>query len=156
MTTLNQPQTGTRRSQSRLRQFAPSLQTSERRWLLRLADLTLLTASLILAVVLRTELLPDASALISYAKWFITLWLTWLTIANIFDLYNLSRSAATAAIFAPVIAATAIAAFVYTAIPWLTPTHCQPHANPYLFHRFDCAAHDLAYRLCSCLHTPCV
>jgi exopolysaccharide biosynthesis polyprenyl glycosylphosphotransferase len=98
------------------------LGSAERKMTLIVMDLTLLSVSLIIAVVLRTTLLPDLTALLGYFKWFVTLTVLWIILSAIFDVYNLARAANTTA--GPLAAAGAAicTSLIYLAIPWLTPS----------------------------------
>ena len=69
-----------------------SLHSFERKLILIFLDILLLCIALIVAVVARTELLPNLTTVFNYSKWFITLALVWGMWASIFDSYNLARS----------------------------------------------------------------
>jgi exopolysaccharide biosynthesis polyprenyl glycosylphosphotransferase len=107
--------------QRRIRLPSLGLHASERRLLLRAADLLLLNASLVAALWLTTDLIPDLRALWSGAKWFITLSILWLMVAAVFDVYNLARAASVSAGVMAIMAAALLAGAVYMLIPWLTP-----------------------------------
>ena len=97
------------------------LRVTERKWLLAIIDLILLNGALLAAIMLRTDLLPHWSALISYVKWYVTLSLIWFGFAHIFDLYNLARASSSSAIFRATLFATIITALAYSFVPWFTP-----------------------------------
>ena len=69
------------------------LRMSERKLLLTVVDVFFLCFALILAVSLRTDLLPNFNAVLLSAKWYVTLIVVWAVMANVFDVYSLARSA---------------------------------------------------------------
>lgn len=97
------------------------LNTSERRLVLGGVDLFLLNASLILALIITTDLISGPDVLWQYAKWFITLSLVWLALAAIFDVYNLARAASISASATASMAAALFGSGFYFLIPWFTP-----------------------------------
>ncbi len=107
----------------RRRIWLPSLglRVSERILLLVVADIFLLSTSLIISLVLRTDLLLDAMAIWLNVKWFVTLAVLWSVIATLFRLYDLSRAAdpATGVIISA--GAAGLTSLIYLTIPWLTP-----------------------------------
>jgi exopolysaccharide biosynthesis polyprenyl glycosylphosphotransferase len=127
MTTLDQisleaaSSTGQWVTPSRMTIAALHLGSAERKVTLAVLDLVLLSAALIAAVVLRTNLLPDVVAVISYAKWFVTLTALWFVVSAIFDAYNLARAANPTAGVVAALGAAGVTSIVYLMIPWLTP-----------------------------------
>lgn len=128
MTTINKmgfdPKTGAA-VRTRPRRTAVALLhlgSAERKVMLIVMDLTLLSVGLIIAVELRTALLPDLTALLGYVKWFVTLAMLWFVLSAIFDIYNLARAANTTA--GPLAAggAAVCTSLIYLAIPWFTPS----------------------------------
>lgn len=97
------------------------LRSSERKVLLVVMDLFFLSLALTISLLLRTNLLPGAYALLLNIKWYITLWLVWAVIATVFDVYNLHRSAETNRIIWNTVGASGISSLIYLATPWLTP-----------------------------------
>jgi exopolysaccharide biosynthesis polyprenyl glycosylphosphotransferase len=98
------------------------LQVSERKLLLACVDILLLCGSLATAVYLRTDLLPETTALWANIKWFVTLAVLWLFVASVFDIYNLARAASVSYSLRAVMAASGVTSLIYLTIPWLTPT----------------------------------
>jgi len=97
------------------------LTATERKYLLRLTDLILVNGSLLAAVTIWNGFPLSLPALLDNAKWFITLSVLWLIVATILDVYNLARSANTTNIVIASSLAVLLSAFIYLAIPWLTP-----------------------------------
>lgn len=97
------------------------LTISERRIVLFGMDLLLLNAALLASVVALGGFTWRAALSPGYYKWYITLSLVWIIIANTLDLYNLARAASGAAIVGLSGLAAGLAAVAYLAIPWLTP-----------------------------------
>jgi len=110
---LNQRQ-GSRKTSLRLR-------ASERKFILAIVDTLLIFLALIMAVLLRTNLITSVPALFLNIKWFVTLAIVWAIMAVAFDAYNLARAAAPAYGYWAIAAAVALTGVVYLAIPWLTP-----------------------------------
>ena len=97
---------------------------SERRALLLLVDLTLLFASLIVAIDLWTDWtdeVPMLQLVTANWKWFATLGLYWLVACAIMDGYDLARAASAPHSIITVIGAAALTIVVYHFTPWLTP-----------------------------------
>lgn len=69
------------------------LRVSECKLLLFVIDTFLVNGSLIAALLIFTELLPNLRAVVEVYKWFVTLTAVWLLIFAIFDIYNLARAA---------------------------------------------------------------
>jgi len=108
------------------------LRVSERLLLLRFADSFLLCASLIVSVALRTDLLPDFSAVLLNIKWLVTLVAVWALMASVFDIYNLARAADPNYGLWSVIGAVSVTSVLYVLIPWLTPPLVN-RTQPFLF-----------------------
>lgn len=110
-------------SANRRRIWLPSLglRVSERRLLLVAADIFILSTSLIISLVLRTDLLQNASAIWLNVKWFVTLAILWGIIATLFRLYDLSRAADPAMGVIIAGGAAGLTSLIYLTIPWLTP-----------------------------------
>jgi exopolysaccharide biosynthesis polyprenyl glycosylphosphotransferase len=97
------------------------LRMSERKLLLTVVDVFFLCTALILAVSLRTDLLPNIEAALLSAKWYVTLIVVWAVMANVFDVYSLARSADPGYSFWAAAGAAGLTSLVYLGIPWLTP-----------------------------------
>lgn len=97
------------------------LRVSERKLLLFVVDAFLVNCSLIVALLIFTELLPSLRAGVQVYKWFVTLTAVWLAISAIFDIYNLARAASLNYSLRAAIPTAALTAGFYTTIPWLTP-----------------------------------
>ncbi len=97
------------------------LRVSERKFILAIVDTLLLFLALILAVILRTDLIMSVPAIFFNIKWFVTLAFVWAVMAVAFDAYNLARAAAPAYGYWAIAAAVTLTGIVYVAIPWLTP-----------------------------------
>jgi exopolysaccharide biosynthesis polyprenyl glycosylphosphotransferase len=97
------------------------LRMSERKLLLTVVDVLFLCFALILAVSLRTNLLPNIGAVLLSAKWYVTLVVVWAVMANVFDVYSLARSADPGSSFWAAAGAAGLTSLVYLGIPWLTP-----------------------------------
>lgn len=97
------------------------LRVAERKLLLGAVDCLLLCLSLVLALKLRTELLPSLPALWLTYKWYITLLALWLIIAAIFNVYDLSLASMVNQGLWMTAGAAGLTAFTYLTIPWLTP-----------------------------------
>lgn len=97
------------------------LRVSERKLLLFVVDALLLNCSLIAALLIFTDLLPDAWAVVEAYQWFVTLTVVWPGVSAIFDAYNLARAASLGHTLRAAIPAAALTAAFYTGIPWLTP-----------------------------------
>lgn len=96
------------------------LHLSERKLLLIGVDTLLICASLLLTLVLTTNLIPR-NLLLLPPVWFIVLILVWGGMANILDLYNLARAASPRDIFRSAFIAATVASLIYLAIPYFTP-----------------------------------
>jgi exopolysaccharide biosynthesis polyprenyl glycosylphosphotransferase len=97
------------------------LRVAERKLLLGAIDCLLLCLSLVLALKLRTELLPSLPALWLTYKWYITLVALWLIIAAIFNVYDLSLASMVNQSLWLTTGAAGLTALIYLTIPWLTP-----------------------------------
>lgn len=84
-------------------------------------DLFFLSLALTLSLLVRTNLLPGAYALLLNIKWYVTLWLVWAVFATVFDVYNLHRSAEPNKIIWNTVGSSGISSLIYLATPWLTP-----------------------------------
>ena len=115
---FDQPSTTKRK---RVRLPSMGLRMSERKLLLMVFDVLFLCFSLILAVSLRTDLLPSLEAVLLSSKWYVTLLIVWAVMANVFDVYNLARSADPGHSFWATAGAAGLTGFIYLGIPWLTP-----------------------------------
>jgi len=98
-----------------------SLTARERRALLLVVDLLLLNGALLAAVSLWNGFAFSWAAVVACWKWFATLTAVWLTVGVVLDAYDLARAASTTSTVATAGLAAALAAFLYLAIPWLTP-----------------------------------
>ncbi|HSH04648.1 MAG TPA: sugar transferase [Anaerolineae bacterium] len=99
-----------------------SLHSFERKLILVTLDIFLLCIALIIAVIIRTELLPNLTTVFNYSKWFVTLALVWGVWAAIFDSYNLARAASSTYSLSAVIPTIFLTSISYLFIPWLTPS----------------------------------
>ncbi len=108
------------------------LRNSERRLLLGALDVFLLNAALVLSLILRTDLLPELSAIFGPIKWFVTLTIVWFFVANIFDVYDLARASSTTTSMRTVATVALITSSGYLAIPWFTPP-IQNRTQAFLF-----------------------
>lgn len=108
-------------SQRRIRLPSLGLRVSERKLLLVFVDMLLLVASLIISLVIRTELLPDLISVWYNTKWFVTLVLLWAIVATLFQLYDLSRAADPTVGVVIAAGAAGLTSLIYLTIPWLTP-----------------------------------
>lgn len=110
-------------SANRRRIWLPSLglRVSERKLLLAVVDILFLSTSLIISLVLRTELLQEAIEIWLNVKWFVTLTVLWGVIATLFRLYDLSRAADPALGVIIAAGAAGLTSLIYLTIPWLTP-----------------------------------
>jgi exopolysaccharide biosynthesis polyprenyl glycosylphosphotransferase len=107
-----------------------ALSPGERRLILRVADLLILNAALLVAVIIWNEFIPAPDALLAYAKWFITLSVYWLVIGSVLDLYDLARAASGSAIVLNASIAVGFTVAAYVVTPWLTPS---VEARSYIF-----------------------
>jgi exopolysaccharide biosynthesis polyprenyl glycosylphosphotransferase len=108
------------------------LRVSERRLLLVVVDMALLSGALVLSLFLRTNLGPQIAVWWSAAKWFGTLALAWLLFAFIFDVYDLARAASMSYSVRASAPAALLAGILYLAIPWFTPP-IQNRTQGFLF-----------------------
>jgi exopolysaccharide biosynthesis polyprenyl glycosylphosphotransferase len=108
------------------------LRVSERRLLLGVVDFTLLFVALVIALSLRTELLPEIRQMFVSWKWILTLAAVWFAYAALFNVYNLARAASTFYSIRSTAMAAALASFTYLVIPWFTPTLVN-RSQGYLF-----------------------
>ena len=97
------------------------LHLSERKLLLGVGDLLMLNVMLILALVLRTDLITNLRLSLWQARWFITLTFLWLFIATIFEVYDLMHTARISDSLRRVIPTALLTTIIYTALPWFTP-----------------------------------
>jgi exopolysaccharide biosynthesis polyprenyl glycosylphosphotransferase len=97
------------------------LGVSERKLLLGVVDVTLLSLALATSIVIRTDLFFDLSSFFFNIKWFITLFLIWVVIAGIFDVYNLARAGNPSSSLVASTSAAAVTSLIYLVVPWLTP-----------------------------------
>lgn len=98
------------------------LRVSERKLLLLLIDVALINGSLILALLLFTDLSSSLWASIALGKWYITLTAIWIVLAVIFDAYDLVQASSSSKALRTVVPAAGLASLIYTGTPWLTPT----------------------------------
>ena len=105
------------------RVWLPSLglRVSERKLLLVIIDVFVLSISLIVSLLLRTELLPNMLAIWLNLKWFVTLAILWGIVATLLRLYDLSRAADPALGVILAAGAAGFTSLIYLTIPWLTP-----------------------------------
>jgi len=89
--------------------------------LLAVVDLALLNACLLVAATLWNGFPFSLPAVVSTAKWHVTLWLVWTGLSMVLDLYNLARAASATSILPGAAVGALLTALVYLAIPWLAP-----------------------------------
>lgn len=94
---------------------------SERRLVLMLLDLLLVNGALAIAVTIWLDLPPNATTLVGYAKWFLTLSVLWLVLGHALDIYDLARAGSLTYSTISSALTALIASLAYRAIPWLTP-----------------------------------
>jgi exopolysaccharide biosynthesis polyprenyl glycosylphosphotransferase len=97
------------------------LRVSERKLLLVVIDLILLSSALIISLVLRTDFLRDLISVWLNVKWFVTLMVLWGVVATLFRLYDLSRAADPTIGVLSAAGAAGFTSLIYLTIPWLTP-----------------------------------
>jgi exopolysaccharide biosynthesis polyprenyl glycosylphosphotransferase len=97
------------------------LTASERKSLLAIVDLCLLNGSLLVAAMIWVGFDPSQVALITVAKWFVTLTLLWWICGTVLDVYNLSRAAKASNILTSAGLAALLTALIYVLIPVVTP-----------------------------------
>ena len=93
----------------------------ERRLLLGLGDILILNLMLILALILRTNLIANYRLFAWQGRWFFTLTLMWLFMATIFEAYDLVQTARITDSLRRVVPAVLLTTIIFTATPWLTP-----------------------------------
>ncbi len=98
------------------------LHYSERRLLLMVMDFVLICAALVIALILRTNLLPNLLILLQSWKWLTTLAVVWFGYAALFNVYNLARAASTTYSMKAIAMAGGLTSLTYLLIPWFTPT----------------------------------
>lgn len=97
------------------------LRVSERRLLLIIVDLFLLSTSLMVDLILFADVTFNLNVLWDTRIWFISLGIIWLVFATIFDIYNIARAASVSHSVRSVLATTLITTSIYAAIPFITP-----------------------------------
>lgn len=97
------------------------LRTSERRLLLITIDLLVINGALVAALASLTDYPIAWPFLWEVNKWFISLSILWLLVANFFDCYSLARSASLSAIARNSSQAVLITVLLYTLTPVVTP-----------------------------------
>ena len=97
------------------------LTSSERRWLLVLADLLLINAALVGALGLWGEVEFSAPVLLAYYKWFVTLSVLWLILGSALNVYDPVRAASTTYSLVSCSAAALLTGVLYQLIPWFAP-----------------------------------
>ncbi|MDX1614266.1 MAG: sugar transferase [Candidatus Promineifilaceae bacterium] len=122
----------TKRDERRFRVPSLSLRLGERRLLLVALDIFLLCLSLVIALRLRTELVPTLMEIWPNYKWYVTLGLLWMLVASVLDIYNLEVAANPGLGGWVVVRAVAFTTIAYLAIPWLTPP-LQNRSQGFLF-----------------------
>ncbi len=105
----------------RVRLRGLGLRASERVLMLLLVDLALLVASLVLAVVVRTEWLNSVDAFFALWRWWLTLAILWWVVAQFLEVYDLARAAIAPQSMLAAGGAAAITVALYHAIPVFTP-----------------------------------
>jgi exopolysaccharide biosynthesis polyprenyl glycosylphosphotransferase len=105
------------------RVWLPSLglRVSERKLLLGALDIFFLCLSLVLALRLRTELIPSFPEIWPNYKWYVTLVLLWLFVSAAFDAYDLAVAADPGLSTWSASRSVALTTVIYLAVPWLTP-----------------------------------
>ena len=101
-----------------------SLVSSERRLLLTILDVLVLSSALVMAVALRTDWATEVTMyrlVTANWKWFATLAIFWLAISAIGDVYDLARCASAPHSMLSANSAAAATILLYHFTPWLTP-----------------------------------
>ncbi len=103
------------------RRIGVGLTLAERSFLLKVVDLFLINAALVIAVIAWSDFPFSLVALSASFKWFVTLSAVWLLFAAALDVYDLARSASTTQSILFTCLAALLVGMLYIAIPWLTP-----------------------------------
>ncbi|MFN2188765.1 MAG: sugar transferase [Candidatus Promineifilaceae bacterium] len=97
------------------------LRISERKLLLVSFDILFISLSLIISLLLRTDLIRGVPDIWLNLKWFVTLALLWGVIATLLGLYDLARAADPVLGAITSAGAAGLTSLIYLTIPWLTP-----------------------------------
>lgn len=115
------PQRLDARPRERLHLPSLGLRASERLMLLALVDVSLLIASLAVAVATRTAWLDEPGAFFALWRWWFTLAVVWWLISQLLEAYDLARAASAPHSMLAAGSAAALTVLVYQMIPVLTP-----------------------------------
>jgi exopolysaccharide biosynthesis polyprenyl glycosylphosphotransferase len=116
-----QSQPKSRSSRRRISLPSLGLRVSERKLLLVVIDILLLSISLILSLLLRTELLKSFLDIWFNVKWLFTLAVLWGVVATLLGIYDLARAADPALGVITAAGAAGLTSLIYLTSPWLTP-----------------------------------